>query len=71
MKHAFAVIAAALLVVLVNGRIVSVFDPQPNPPPLFGVMGITPGDTMQLNVVNVGAVRNTARPLQSDTQISG
>ena len=53
MKRAFTIIGAALLVVLVTGGIVKAFNPQPDPPALFGMVGITPGETMQLNIVNV------------------
>ena len=53
MKRAFAITCAALLVVLVTGGIVKAFNPQPDPPALFGMIGITPEDTMQLNIVNV------------------
>ena len=53
MKRALTIAAAALLVVFVSGRIAKAFNPQPDPPALFGMIGITPVDTMQLNIVNV------------------
>jgi hypothetical protein len=53
MKRSLVLAGAALLVVLVTGRIVKAFNPQPDPPALFGMIGITPVDTMQLNIVNV------------------
>jgi hypothetical protein len=53
MKRAFTIIGAALLVVLITGGIVKAFNPQPDPPALFGMIGINPGETMQLNIVNV------------------
>jgi len=53
MKRVFTITSAALLVVVVTGGIVKAFNPQPDPPALFGMFGITPGETMQLNIVNV------------------
>lgn len=53
MKRALAIAAAALLVFLATGRIVKAFNPQPDPPALFGMIGITPEDTLQLNIVNI------------------
>ena len=53
MKRVFTIGCAALLVILVTTRIVKAFNPQPDPPALFGMIGITPEDTMQLNIVNV------------------
>jgi len=53
MKRVLALAAVALLVVLASGRIVKAFNPQPDPPALFGMVGITPGETLQLNIVNV------------------
>jgi len=37
---------------LAGAKIVKAFNPQPDPPALFGMIGITPGETMQLNIVN-------------------
>jgi hypothetical protein len=72
MKRALALAVAALLVILATGRIVKAFNPQPDPPALFGMIGITPGETMQLNIVNVelpgippGPCRVTLRFLNS------
>jgi hypothetical protein len=53
MKRALAIAGAALLVVMVSGKIVKAFNPQPDPPGIFGMIGITPEDTLQLNIVNV------------------
>jgi len=53
MKRAVLFACAALLVVLASGKIVKAFNPQPDPPGAFGMIGITSGETMQLNVVNV------------------
>ena len=69
MKRSLVVAGAALLVVLVTGRIVKAFNPQPDPPALFGMIGITPVDTMQLNIVNVELSGVPPGPLQGDTEI--
>ncbi len=53
MKRALTFACAALLVVIAGGRIVNAFNPQPDPPAVFGMIGITPEDTLQLNLVNV------------------
>ena len=53
MKRGLAIAALAVLVMLASGRIVKAFNPQPDPPALFGMVGVTPGETLQLNVVNV------------------
>lgn len=53
MKRALTIAGTAVLVVLITGGIVKAFNPQPDPPALFGMIGITPVDTMQLNIVNV------------------
>jgi hypothetical protein len=76
MKRALALAAATALVILASGRIVKAFNPQPDPPALFGMIGITPGETMQLNIVNVeinglppGPCRVTLRFLNSDGRV--
>jgi len=53
MKRTVAIAAAALLVIVASGRIAKAFNPQPDPPALFGMVGITPDETIQLNIVNV------------------
>jgi hypothetical protein len=53
MKRVVVLTCVALLVVIASGRIVKAFNPQPDPPALFGMVGITPEDTLQLNIVNV------------------
>lgn len=53
MKRALVIAVAALIVFVAGAKIVKAFNPQPDPPALFGMMGITPGETMQLNIVNV------------------
>lgn len=73
MKRVVLFACAALLVVLASGKIVKAFNPQPDPPAIFGMIGITPGETMQLNIVNVqvngippGPCRVTLRFLSSE-----
>lgn len=53
MKRVLALTCVALLVVIASGRIVKAFNPQPDPPGVWGMIGITPEDTLQLNIVNM------------------
>jgi hypothetical protein len=48
-----AIGATAILLLVAAGRIVKAINPQPDPPGVWGMMGITPSDTIRLNVVNV------------------
>ena len=53
-RFAQLAIAAGALALLVSGpRLMKAFNPQPDPPGQFGMVGITPLDTIRLNVVNV------------------
>jgi len=46
--------AAGIIALLaVGGVILKGFNPQPDPPGLWGMIGITPSDTMRLNIVNM------------------
>jgi hypothetical protein len=72
MKRTLTIAADALLAVVASGTIVKAFNPQPDPPGAFGMVGITPGETLQLNIVNVqlaglppGPCRVTLRFLNS------
>lgn len=45
--------ATVILLLVAGGRIMKAFNPQPDPPGVWGMIGITPSDTMRLNVVNM------------------
>ena len=51
-KMFIAGVAVALLVL--GGKVVKAFNPQPDPPGVWGMFGITPPETARLNVVNIG-----------------
>jgi hypothetical protein len=44
-------VAIALLVL--GGKVLKAFNPQPDPPCVWGMFGITPSETARLNVVNI------------------
>ena len=44
---------AALALLVVGGRVMKAFNPQPDPPGVWGMFGITPPETARLNVVNL------------------
>jgi hypothetical protein len=48
-----AIVAGAVVLLVSGARLMKAFNPQPDPPALFGMIGVTPADTMQINVVNV------------------
>jgi hypothetical protein len=48
------IVAASVILLLAAGaRILKGFNPQPDPPGVWGMIGITPSDTMRLNIVNM------------------
>jgi len=47
------VAASAILLLAAGARILKGFNPQPDPPGVWGMIGITPSDTLRLNVVNM------------------
>ena len=49
----FMVGAAALLLLAAGARVMKGFNPQPDPPGVWGMIGITPSDTLRLNIVNM------------------
>ena len=51
-KILIAGVAIALLVL--GGKVVKAFNPQPDPPGVWGMFGVTPSETARLNVVNIG-----------------
>src|SRR6267378_23252 len=51
-KILIAGVTVALLVV--GGKVVKAFNPQPDPPGVWGMFGVTPPETARLNVVNIG-----------------
>ena len=53
MKRAVLFACAAALVILASGKIVKAFNPQPDPPGGFGMIGIVSGEIMQINVINI------------------
>src|SRR5436305_5416831 len=52
-SRAVVLAGVALIMTLVGGRIVKGFNPQPDPPGVWGMFGITPSETARLNVVNI------------------
>lgn len=51
-----AQLAAAIgfiLLLAAGGKLLKGFNPQPDPPGVWGMIGITPSDTMRLNIVNM------------------
>lgn len=53
LSRAALFIAAALAVLIAGAKIVRAFNPQPDPPGVWGMFGITPSETARLNVVNL------------------
>jgi hypothetical protein len=48
------VAAAAAILLLVGGvKILKAFNPQPDPPGVWGMVGVTPSETIRINVVNM------------------
>ena len=47
------VAVSAILLLAAGARILKGFNPQPDPPGVWGMIGITPSDTMRLNIVNM------------------
>ena len=44
----------AAIALLAGGvRLLRAFNPQPDPPGIWGMMGVTPSDTIRINVVNM------------------
>jgi len=48
-----AAAVGAILLLAAGGTILKGFNPQPDPPGVWGMIGITPSDTMRLNIVNM------------------
>jgi hypothetical protein len=48
-----AAVATVILLLAAGARILKGFNPQPDPPGVWGMMGVTPSDTMRLNIVNM------------------
>jgi hypothetical protein len=68
--------AIAILLLVAGGRMMKAFNPQPDPPGIWGMIGITPSDTMRLNVVNMqfsgfppGPCNVTLKFLNSDGEV--
>jgi hypothetical protein len=47
------VAASAILLLAAGAKVLKGFNPQPDPPGVWGMIGITPSDTMRLNIVNM------------------
>jgi hypothetical protein len=47
------VAASVILLLAAGARILKGFNPQPDPPGVWGMIGITPSDTLRLNIVNM------------------
>jgi len=46
--------AAAVILLLAGGvKLLQGFNPQPDPPGVWGMFGVTPSDTIRINVVNM------------------
>jgi len=46
--------AVAAIVLIAGGvRVLQGFNPQPDPPGVWGMVGVTPSDTIRINVVNM------------------
>ena len=45
--------AAAVLLLVGGVKIMKGFNPQPDPPGVWGMVGVTPSDTIRINVVNM------------------
>jgi hypothetical protein len=43
----------ALALLVLGGKVIKAFNPQPDPPGIWGMFGITPPETARLNVVNL------------------
>ena len=48
-----AAVATAVFLLAAGARIMRGFNPQPDPPGVWGMIGITPSDTLRLNIVNM------------------
>lgn len=42
-----------ILALMAGSKMMKAFNPQPDPPGVWGMIGVTPSDTMRLNVVNM------------------
>lgn len=51
----FQLATAAVAILLLAGgvKMLKGFNPQPDPPAVFGMVGVTPSDTIRINVVNM------------------
>lgn len=49
----FAIAMSVILLLMAGERMLKAFNPQPDPPGFWGMIGITPSDTMRLNIVNL------------------
>ena len=45
--------ASAIVLLAAGAKILKGFNPQPDPPGVWGMIGITPSDTIRLNIVNM------------------
>jgi hypothetical protein len=45
--------ATAIVLLAAGAKILKGFNPQPDPPGVWGMFGITPSDTVRLNIVNM------------------
>lgn len=45
--------AAAIVLLAAGAKILRGFNPQPDPPGIWGMVGVTPSETVRLNVVNM------------------
>ena len=47
------VAVAAIILLTGSYKLLKAFNPQPDPPGVWGMIGVTPSDTIRLNVVNM------------------